>query len=100
MSSETRSTAVQTRLDGDVLVITINNPPVNALNVAVRSGLFQAVQHAHARADVQAVLLVGRGSSFIAGADIREFGKPLLSPSLSEVLELIETGNKLVVAVI
>ncbi len=100
MSSEASSTAVQTRLDGDVLVITINNPPVNALNVAVRSGLFQAVQHAHARADVQAVLLVGRGNSFIGGADIREFGKPLLSPSLSEVLELIETGNKLVVAVI
>lgn len=100
MSAEASSAVVQTRLVGEIFVITINNPPVNALSTEVRKGLFQAVQQAHARKEVRAILLVGAGKSFIAGADIREFGKPLHPPSLSEVFELIEMGEKLVVVAI
>jgi 3-hydroxyacyl-CoA dehydrogenase len=70
---------------GDVLVVTINNPPVNALGVAVRQGLLAPWQQAQADSAVAAVLLVGAGKAFIAGADIREFGKPPMPPSLPEV---------------
>lgn len=100
MNSEASTPVVHTRLDGSVLVVTIDNPPVNALGVAVRSGLLQAVELAHNSPDIQAVLLVGKGKAFIAGADIREFGKPPMPPSLPQVLELMETGSKLVVAAI
>ncbi|MGN5477103.1 3-hydroxyacyl-CoA dehydrogenase NAD-binding domain-containing protein [Cupriavidus basilensis] len=84
---------------GDVQVITICNPPVNALGVAVRQGLKAAIEQAEA-AGVRAVLVVGEGKAFIAGADIREFGKPPMPPSLPEVCNQIEASSKLVVAAI
>ncbi|AVS82608.1 3-hydroxyacyl-CoA dehydrogenase [Paracidovorax avenae] len=89
---------VQTRLQGDVLVVRIDNPPVNALGAAVRQGLMAAIGEAESRADVQAVLIVGEGKSFIAGADIREFGKPPVEPSLPQVCQRIESCGKRVVA--
>jgi 3-hydroxyacyl-CoA dehydrogenase len=85
---------------GDVLVISLCNPPVNALGVAVRQGLKQAIEQAQADAGVRAVLVVGEGKAFIAGADIREFGKPPMPPSLPEVCNQIEASGKLVVAAI
>jgi len=85
---------------GDVLVISLCNPPVNALGVAVRQGLKQAIEQAQADAGVRAVLVVGEGKTFIAGADIREFGKPPMPPSLPEVCNQIEASGKLVVAAI
>ncbi|CAG2151278.1 Fatty acid oxidation complex subunit alpha [Cupriavidus yeoncheonensis] len=85
---------------GDVQVISISNPPVNALGVAVRQGLKQAIEQAQADAGVRAVLVVGEGKAFIAGADIREFGKPPMPPSLPEVCNQIEASAKLVVAAI
>jgi len=85
---------------GDVQVISICNPPVNALGVAVRQGLQQAIEQANADAGVRAVLVVGEGKAFIAGADIREFGKPAMPPSLPEVCNRIESSGKLVVAAI
>ncbi|WP_019938264.1 3-hydroxyacyl-CoA dehydrogenase NAD-binding domain-containing protein [Bordetella sp. FB-8] len=91
---------VATRREGDVLVMTIDNPPVNALGVAVRRGLKQAIEQAGADAQVKAVLIVGAGRAFIAGADIREFGKPPQPPSLPEVCNLIEACAKPVVAAI
>ncbi|MFZ7311166.1 3-hydroxyacyl-CoA dehydrogenase NAD-binding domain-containing protein [Comamonas jiangduensis] len=100
MSFENTASVVQTRLDGGVLVVSINNPPVNALGQAVRAGLLAAVEQAAADAAVQAVLIVGEGKAFIAGADIREFGKPAMSPSLPEVCNAIEASNKLVVAAV
>lgn len=97
MSSASTASVVQTRLDGEVLVVTVNNPPVNALGQAVRAGLLAAVEQAAADAAVKAVLIVGEGKAFIAGADIREFGKPAMPPSLPEVCNAIEASGKLVV---
>ncbi|WP_440107273.1 3-hydroxyacyl-CoA dehydrogenase NAD-binding domain-containing protein [Acidovorax sp. BL-A-41-H1] len=94
------SSVVTTALHGDVLVVTIDNPPVNALGAAVRQGLLAAMQQAQADAAVAAVLLVGAGKAFIAGADIREFGKPPVAPLLPEVCGAIENLNKPVVAVL
>ena len=94
------SSVVTTALHGDVLVVTIDNPPVNALGAAVRQGLLAAMQQAQADAAVAAVLLVGAGKAFIAGADIREFGKPPVQPALPEVCRAIEGSDKPVVAVL
>ena len=94
------ASVVTTALHGDVLVVTIDNPPVNALGAAVRQGLLAALQQAQADAAVAAVLLVGAGKAFIAGADIREFGKPPVPPALPEVCRAIEGSDKPVVAVL
>jgi len=92
--------AVKTTRSGAVLVATVDNPPVNALGVAVRAGLKAAIEAAEADPAVQAVLIVGAGRAFIAGADIREFGKPPQAPSLPEVCRTIELCSKPVVAAI
>ena len=80
-------------------VITVNNPPVNALSHAVRAGLLDAIRAAQDDAS-DAVLIVCEGRTFIAGADISEFGKPPQEPYLPDLLDEIETSAKLVVAAI
>jgi len=80
-----------------VLVVTIDHPPVNALSADVRRGLADALDAAQADDAIRAVLIVGAGRNFIAGADIREFGKPIVPPSLPDVCERIESGTKPVV---
>ncbi|QBR00564.1 FAD-dependent oxidoreductase [Paraburkholderia pallida] len=87
-------------LRGKVLLVTVDNPPVNALGVDVRRGLAAAIEHAETDATVQAVLIVGAGRNFIAGADIREFGKPPQPPALPDVLHRIEASHKPVIAAI
>ena len=87
-------------IHGSVLVVRIDNPPVNALGQAVRAGLLAAIEQADADAAVKAVLILGAGKAFIAGADIREFGKPPVPPSLPEVCDRIEASSKIVVAAI
>ncbi|MGE8495309.1 MULTISPECIES: 3-hydroxyacyl-CoA dehydrogenase NAD-binding domain-containing protein [Comamonas] len=99
MSAE-NAAVVDIAREGQVLVVTIQNPPVNALSQAVRQGLADAVAQARSDAQVQAILLVGSGKAFIAGADIREFGKPAMPPSLPDVLVQLENSDKLVVAAI
>lgn len=94
------SEVVRLERRGDIALITVNNPPVNALGVAVRSGLLQAFERAEADTEFRAVVLLCEGTTFIAGADIKEFGKPPQSPSLPEVIEIIEAGSKPSVAVI
>jgi len=98
MANEAQSPAVTTQRHGPVWVITVNNPPVNALSAAVRQGLLAAIEQADADADTKAVLIVSEGKTFIAGADIREFGKPPVPPSLPEVCHRIEACTKPVVA--
>ena len=85
-------------LHGTVLVVSIDHPPVNALSVDVRQGLVEAIDAAQADPAVAAVLIVGAGRNFIAGADIREFGKPPLPPLLPTVCNRIEACTKPVVA--
>lgn len=85
--------------DGEIALIRIDNPPVNALKHEVRSGLKEAVARVQA-ADTKAVVLFGGGRSFSAGADISEFGKPLQSPSLHEVIAAIDATPKPVIAAI
>ncbi|WP_238121477.1 MULTISPECIES: 3-hydroxyacyl-CoA dehydrogenase NAD-binding domain-containing protein [unclassified Xanthobacter] len=90
--------SVHTAITDGVAVLTIVNPPVNALGVAVRSGLVEAVAAAVADSAVRALVLAAEGKVFVAGADISEFGKPPLPPSLPEVVAVIEDCAKPVVA--
>ena len=91
---------VRTQLHGKVLLVTVDNPPVNALGAAVRRGLADAMERAETDAAVAAVLIVGAGKSFIAGADIREFGLPPQPPLLTDVCKRIEASKKPVIAAI
>ncbi|HSY54865.1 MAG TPA: enoyl-CoA hydratase/isomerase family protein, partial [Bradyrhizobium sp.] len=83
-----------------VAVVTVNNPPVNALSAAVRGGIMDCIKRAIADPDAKAIVLACAGRTFIAGADITEFGKPPQSPGLHEVLAEIENSPKPVVAAI
>jgi 3-hydroxyacyl-CoA dehydrogenase len=85
---------------GRVAVLTINNPPVNALSQGVRAALVEAVGDVMANSSVDALVIACAGKTFIAGADIREFGKPPLSPLLPEAVAAIENCAKPVVAAI
>ncbi|MFL9881400.1 3-hydroxyacyl-CoA dehydrogenase NAD-binding domain-containing protein [Paraburkholderia agricolaris] len=97
----TPSADVVTReLRGKVLLVTIDHAPVNALSADVRRGLLAAIEAAETDKAVEAVLIVGAGRNFIAGADIREFGKPPVPPSLPDVCNRIEACSKPVVAAI
>ncbi len=99
--TQTQATdAVRFERQDRVLVVTIDFPPVNALNVKVRSGLIAAMDAAAADDAVKAVVIVGEGKNFIAGADIREFGKTPLPPALPDVCARIEASTKPVVAAI
>lgn len=86
-------------VDG-ILVVTIDNPPVNATSAEVRKGLAAAIHHASATAAIRATVLSGAGKIFIGGADIREFGKPPVEPTLPDVITIIENVDKPVVAAI
>src|SRR4030095_16328064 len=85
---------------GNVLVVTVDNAPVNALSADVRRGLADAIEAAQTDSAVAAVLIVGAGRNFIAGADIREFGKPPVPPALPDVCNRIEASAKPVIAAI
>jgi 3-hydroxyacyl-CoA dehydrogenase len=83
-----------------VLVVTIDNPPVNATSADVRAGLMAALDRAEVDATVQAIALTGAGNTFVGGADIKEFGKPPVEPTLPQVIERIEAFRKAAVAAI
>ncbi|MDX1464692.1 MAG: enoyl-CoA hydratase/isomerase family protein [Halomonas sp.] len=82
----------------DIGVIRIDNPPVNALGQAVRSGLLDALEQGLADDAARVLVLMAEGRTFIAGADIREFGKPPRSPLLPEVIAHLEASPKPIVA--
>jgi 3-hydroxyacyl-CoA dehydrogenase len=92
--------AVASTRHDDILVVTIDNPPANALGVDVRRGLMEAIEAADADPAVKAVVLLGAGRNFLGGADIREFGKPPQAPALPDVCNRIEACSKPVVAAI
>jgi len=84
-------------IDGNIGVISVNNPPVNALSQAVRQGLLDAIRTA-ASDETEAVVIYCEGRTFIAGADIKEFGKPHAEPLLPDLLNEIEASEKVTVA--
>ncbi|MBO4122671.1 enoyl-CoA hydratase/isomerase family protein [Cupriavidus gilardii] len=87
-------------VDAGIAVLTIDSPPVNALSANVRAGILAGVQQAVANDAVKAIVLICAGKTFIAGADITEFGKPPTGPSLPEVQAAIENAPKPVIAAI
>ncbi len=91
---------ITTVKDGDVLIITSNNPPVNALGAAVRQGLDRAVKEGLADDGVKAMVIACEGKTFFAGADITEFGKPMQEPGLPTLVDSIEASDKPIVAAI
>ncbi|MEI2301458.1 3-hydroxyacyl-CoA dehydrogenase NAD-binding domain-containing protein [Ensifer sp. MJa1] len=92
-------TVTITREDA-VAVVTVDNPPVNALSQALRQALVDAVAELDADGTVKAVVLICAGRTFIAGADVSEFGKPPLPPHLPDVVASIESAKKPWVAAI
>lgn len=86
--------------EASVAVVTIDNPPVNALSQALRQALVEAVAELDADAAVKAVVLICAGRTFIAGADVSEFGKPPQPPHLPDVVAGIEAAKKPWVAAI
>jgi 3-hydroxyacyl-CoA dehydrogenase len=90
---------VSYELVDDIGIITIDNPPVNALSHAVRAGIQEHLRAAQSDAS-RAILILCSGRTFIAGADIREFGKPPQEPHLPDLCNEIEDSSKLVVAAI
>ncbi|MBP2549480.1 3-hydroxyacyl-CoA dehydrogenase [Neorhizobium galegae] len=81
-----------------VLVVTIDNPPVNATGAAVRQGLMAALDFSASHAEIVGLVLTGAGKIFIGGADIREFGKPPVDPILPDVVAALEAHDKPMVA--
>jgi 3-hydroxyacyl-CoA dehydrogenase len=95
-------TAVSYSVDDGIAVLDFANPPVNALSLELRSGLAAALERAIDDSGVKALVLIGRNSSFSAGADIREFGTPkaLAPPALPQLIDAFETSPKPVVAAV
>ena len=91
---------ISTTRHGDVLIVTSNNPPVNALGAAVRQGLVAAIEEAEGDDAIKAVVIRCEGQTFFAGADISEFGKPMVMPMLPQVVDIIENCSKPLVAAI
>ena len=92
------TTEVSLQKDGEIAAITVDNPPVNALKQVVRAGLLSTLTQARDDAATRAIVLVGAGRTFIAGADITEFSKPSQPPSLPKIIGLIENSPKPVIA--
>jgi 3-hydroxyacyl-CoA dehydrogenase len=87
---------------GEIVVITMNNPPVNGLGLSTRSGILEGLKRALADDSVTAIIITGAGKAFSGGADIREFNKPesYADPNLLQVIAAIEEADKPVVAAI
>ncbi|MGE0653026.1 MAG: 3-hydroxyacyl-CoA dehydrogenase NAD-binding domain-containing protein, partial [Alphaproteobacteria bacterium] len=92
--------AVQLSIEDGVAIVTVNNPPVNAISQAVRQGLVDAMKTVTTDAAIRAAVIRGAGNVFIAGADVREFGKPPMEPFLPDVVAAIEATDKPVTAAI
>src|ERR1700720_4308927 len=85
---------------GDLGIIWINNPPVNAISVGVREAIIDGVTKLAQDPELKAGILACEGRTFMAGADITEFGKPPLSPSLHDAIKAVENSAKPIVAAI
>ena len=98
MSAITFSPEVSGRISQSLLVVTLDNPPVNAASHGVRAGLMAALDRLSADNGLTGMVLTGAGRNFVGGADIREFGKPPVEPILPDVVAAIEASEKPVIA--
>lgn len=87
-------------VEGDIAILTLDSPPVNALSQQVREGIQKGIRQAVENSAVKAIVLICEGKTFIAGADITEFDKPPLDPSLHEIEDTVESSPKPVIAAI
>jgi 3-hydroxyacyl-CoA dehydrogenase len=94
------SEVVKLERHDEVGIVTVDSPPVNALSAAVRGGILECIKAAIADPAIKGIVLTCAGRTFIAGADITEFGKPPKSPALNEVLAEMENSPKPIVAAI
>ena len=85
-------------IEGRVAVLSLNNPPVNALSHILREGIVKGVEAALADDAAEAIVLHCEGRTFVAGADIKEFGKPMQEPTFQKVLDTVEQSGKPIVA--
>jgi len=92
------SPVVHLAIEAGIAIITIDSPPVNALSQAVREGLFEALSRALADDAARAIVILCAGRTFIAGADIKELGKPKQPPRLLDIQDRIETAPKPIIA--
>ncbi|HEY2591048.1 MAG TPA: enoyl-CoA hydratase-related protein, partial [Steroidobacteraceae bacterium] len=88
MAQTTQTTSIAR--EGSLAIVTIDNPPVNAMSAKVRAGLLAAIESAGGDPSVEAVLIVCAGRTFVAGADIREFDAGIAEPSARQVLNAVE----------
>jgi len=91
---------IAVRVEGDIGFVVSNNPPVNALGIKVREGILGGLAALNADPAVKVIVLYCEGRTFFAGADITEFGRPRISPTLQEVIAALESSAKPVVAAI
>ena len=94
------SDIVSFRVHGAIAEAVIDNPPVNATSLSVRQGLAEALAKFEADPALRALVVRCEGKTFIAGADIKEFGKPLVAPQLPEVIALMDAATKPIVAAV
>ena len=87
-------------VDSRIAVLTLNSPPVNALSANVREGLHIGVKSSIENEEVEAIVIICEGRTFIAGADISEFGQEPKGPSLYEVQDMIENSPKPIISAI
>lgn len=90
--------AVSWNRQDNIGLIWIDNPPVNATSHAVREGLAIALAEANADVAIQAIIIACKGKTFVAGADVKEFGTPPRAPFLNDLMQLIEDSAKPVIA--
>ncbi|MDG4720082.1 MULTISPECIES: 3-hydroxyacyl-CoA dehydrogenase NAD-binding domain-containing protein [Thalassospira] len=86
--------------EGHIGVITINNPPINATSHSVRAGIVDALDQIDGDPAIKAGILICEGKTFIAGADVTEFGQPPKDPILPDVIKRLEATTKPVIAAI
>src|SRR5262249_923098 len=98
LAREPRVSFVTVTIDGDIGVIVANNPPVKALSNALRSEVVAALDDVRRNAAIAGVVFTCAGRTFIAGADISEFGQPPQKPTTPDVIDAIEAMGKPVVA--
>lgn len=94
------SDTVAYSVQGAIAEALIDNPPVNATSASVRQGLKQAIERMEADPAVKALVVRCAGKTFIAGADIKEFGRPMAEPGLPEVMAMMDAATKPIVAAV